>query len=128
MTVAKATPERARDWRPAFLAALSRTPNVSAACEAAGINRRTAYRHRQEDEEFALAWHDAINVSLDELEAALMERAVKNDTPAAIFLLKAHRREQYGDKLDLNRSGRIGHDVTGMSLEQLERLADQLAD
>jgi hypothetical protein len=121
------TTQRARDWQPAFIETLRVVPNVSAACKAVGISRNAAYRARQEDEEFALAWHDAINVSLDELEAALMARAIKQDTQAAIFLLKAHRRDTYGDNLKLEHSGRLQHDLQALSVEELERLADGLA-
>lgn len=128
-TGANATPKkraRVRNWKPAFLAALAAWPDVSKACEAAGISRRTAYRERQADEDFALAWHDAINVSLDQVEAALIERALKSDTTAAIFLLKSHRRDVYGDNLKLEHSGRIGHDLEGLTDEQLDKVAQGL--
>ena len=133
MTDPNATPKkratrqkRTRNWKPAFLAALAAWPDVSKACEAAGISRRTAYRERQRDEDFALAWHDAINVSLDQVEAALIERALKSDTTAAIFLLKSHRRDVYGDNLKLEHSGRIGHDLEGLDDEQLDKVIQGL--
>ena len=118
--------KRTRNWKPAFLTALAAWPDVSKACEAAGISRRTAYRERQADEDFALAWHDAINVSLDQVEAALIERALKSDTTAAIFLLKSHRRDVYGDNLKLEHSGRVAHDLEGMDDDQLRRVAQGL--
>ena len=45
-----------------------------------------------------------------------------------IFLLKGKRPEVYRENVKVEHSGKIAHDVTGMSLEELERLADQLAD
>lgn len=131
-TGANATPKkrarRTKNWKPAFLTALAMWPDVSKACEAAGISRRTAYRERQADEDFALAWHDAMNVSLDKVEAALIERALKSDTTAAIFLLKSHRRDVYGDNLKLEHSGKITHDLETLDDEQLDKVIAGLED
>jgi hypothetical protein len=39
------TPKKAAgEWGPAFLAALSKSANVRAACQAAGISREAAYK------------------------------------------------------------------------------------
>lgn len=120
----RATPKR--DWRPTFLEALAQHPDVSKACATAGINRTTAYRARQADEDFAIAWSDAHAKSLDELEAALFARAVDSDTTAAIFLLKSHRPDVYGDRQRIEHSGSIKTDLQSMSVEDLQALADGL--
>jgi hypothetical protein len=48
-----------------FIAELAAGRTVSDAARAAGIPRRTAYDIRQRDEDFALAWHDAIEEGTD---------------------------------------------------------------
>ena len=117
----------ALDWTPKFLASLSASPNVTEACRAAGISRMGAYKRRNQDEEFAASWDDALEQSTDALIGEMYRRAFKgcernvyyrgdvcgklveySDT-LAIFLAKAHRPEVYGDKLrqEVATSGEI---------------------
>jgi hypothetical protein len=51
-----------RKWYAAFLPALAKTLSVTIACKAAGINRRTAYDHREADPEFVekFQWNAAV--------------------------------------------------------------------
>ena len=139
------TPQKG-GWHPAFLEALSSGMSITAAAKHAGVGRRTAFDHRQRDEEFALAWHEAAEAGADLLEDEARRRAAEgtlkpvyqggklvgeirefSDT-LLIFLLKGKRPEVYRENVKVEHSGKIAHDVTGMSLEELERLADQLAD
>lgn len=115
----------AREWKPDFLAALTLSPNVTAACREAGITRKGAYLARQSDPEFAAAWDSALDESTDELVGEMYRRAVQgtkkpvyqggelvghiqeySDT-LAIFLAKCHRRDVYGDqvKADVTSQG-----------------------
>lgn len=64
------------DWTESFLEALRHMPVVRAGCEAAGINRSTAYRLRETDPEFAQAWDDAMEAGIDRAENAALQRAV----------------------------------------------------
>lgn len=115
-----------RAWVPAFLDALSKVPNVSAAASAAGVSRPVVYEHRNADSEFAAAWDDALEQSTDELVGECYRRARHgcekpvfhqgeqcgtvreySDT-LAIFLLKAHRRSVYGDKQAVEHTGANG--------------------
>jgi hypothetical protein len=57
-------------WQPAFLAALRETGNVRVACQAARVERGTAYAARRRSERFAQAWDAAVEESGDVLEAA----------------------------------------------------------
>lgn len=90
-----ATLEKEREWFPRFLAVLRNTANVRAACEAAKIDRRTAYRNRDENPSFKERWDEAIEDACDSLEAAAWLRAKRNDSTLMIFLLKAHRPGKY---------------------------------
>lgn len=64
------------DWKPAFLAALREMPIVRHACEAVQINRTTAWRAREADEEFAAAWDEALEEGIDRAEQAAFTRGV----------------------------------------------------
>ena len=99
-----------------FLAALTETVNVTLACRRAGIPRRTVYDWREQDEAFARKWDAALDEGIDLLEAELQRRAFEGvERPVyykgeqcgtwrhysdalAMFLLKAHRPEKYGNR------------------------------
>lgn len=63
-------------WKNAFVAALRHMPVISHACNAVGIERSTAYRARENDEQFAKDWDDAIETGIDRAEQAALTRAV----------------------------------------------------
>lgn len=73
------------DWKPAFLATLAKTANVSASAEAAGIHRDTAYHAREtegrdgadlvEAQAFANVWDEALEIATDALELEARRRA-----------------------------------------------------
>lgn len=46
--------------REAFLVALASGLSVTSAAALAGVARRTVYRHRERDSDFAQAWEDAV--------------------------------------------------------------------
>lgn len=96
----------ARDWYKPFLKALSEEPNVSRACKEARVPRSTAYHAREEDAKFRQAWDEAIDDGVDVLEQEARRRALTGSDTLMIFLLKAYRRERFGDKatIDLNVS------------------------
>jgi hypothetical protein len=104
-------PARARTrtgaWRAVFLRALAKTPSVTVACKTAGVNRRTAYDHRERDAEFAEQWDSALHESLDVLEHEIYQRALKDDSQLAMFLLRAHRPSIYRE------TARIEHGLLG---------------
>jgi len=109
-----ATAHSAGEWCPVFLEALRAMPVVRLACEHAGISRKTAYQWREQNAEFREQWNDAIEDGIDMVEAQVHARARQTDTRAAIFLLKSHRRELYGDKVDVDVSG-------SLSIEEVRR-------
>lgn len=114
-----------REWVSDFLASLSLSPNVAEACREAGITRKTAYDLRKADPSFAEAWDLALDESTDDLVGECYRRARcgveepvhykgervdtirKYSDTLAMFLLKAHRRHVYGDKLDNQLSGDV---------------------
>jgi hypothetical protein len=103
----KRTPRaRTRIWQRAFLAALRKVPNVKAACAIAGITRRGAYDARDSDAEFRTAWLHALGESIDRVEAKVFQQAIEGDPQLAMFLLKSHKREVYGDVSRMEIDGR----------------------
>ena len=91
---------RLRQWSPKvearFLAALSATCNVKAACREVGMAFSSAYAHRKRWPGFARAWAEALEVGYGRLESALITNAR--------FYLDPHE-EQLPDEL-----------LTGMSV------------
>ncbi len=119
------TPEKGA----AFLAALTEGLSITAACEAAGIARRTVYNWRDADPDFAAAWDEAIDAGTDRLEDEARRRALEgSDKPVfykggevgaireysdtlMIFLLKARRPEKFRERHDVNHTGSIAVEV-----------------
>jgi hypothetical protein len=69
------TPKKRPRWSKAFLVALAQLGNVRFACEAAQIDRRTAYYLRDADPIFAEEWSTALEESADLLEQEARRRA-----------------------------------------------------
>jgi hypothetical protein len=109
----KKTPPRAcgikreRDWKGKFLKAFAEEGRVGIACEIAGITRATAYRHRQQDEDFALAWSEVERQFLENLERTAYVRALEGSDRLIEFLLKSRLPDVYGDKQRIQHSGQI---------------------
>ncbi|MEX6723382.1 hypothetical protein [Parapedomonas caeni] len=99
--------------RETFIARLAESGNVTAAAKAARMPRSAAYRLRRTSAPFAAAWDEAIQVALDALEAAMLERAINGvektvyyggqqcgtvrhySDAAAMFILRSRRPEIY---------------------------------
>lgn len=101
------TPEKGREWWPRFLAALRNSANVRAACTAAGIERKTAYRNRDRYKGFAKAWDEAMEDACDVLEAEAWQRARSTSDLLLIFLLKAHRPGMYRETIKQQHEGGV---------------------
>lgn len=110
----------------AFLDALAQTASVTAACEIAGIGRRSVYEWREEDKEFATRWEAALELGTDALEDEAVRRAREgvnkpvfhrgevcghvreySDT-LMIFMLKARRPEKFRDNAAVQVTGKDG--------------------
>lgn len=101
--------------------------NVTEAAKAAGVDRRTINRWRQDDPAFAAAWESASEEAWDRLEREALRRAVDGwDDPVfyegvqvgsrkvysdrlAELVIKAKRAKEYREKptLDVNLSGNV---------------------
>lgn len=100
--------------RQAFLTALAQLGVVTAAAEAAGINRVTAWRWREADEEFAKAWDDAIEQAADRIELEAHRRAVVGfEEPVVHKGVLSYRTERYVDEETKEERWRVVLDDRG---------------
>jgi hypothetical protein len=104
-------PSRARTrlgkWHETFLETLRRVPNITLACKAAGVSRRTAYDHREQRPAFREAWDEALAKSVDAVETRAWQMAMEGDSRLIEFILKAHRPEKYRDRAEVAVAGGI---------------------
>lgn len=108
-------------WHSVFVAALASSGVVRVACQTAGVDRSTAYRHRADDPAFADAWDGAMDDAMDTMEAEARRRAIEGTRKPVyykgvrcgsireysdvllIFMLKGHRPERFRDNFDLRK-------------------------
>lgn len=57
-----------KPWQGPFLKALSTIPDIAAAVRVSGVGRRTAYRYRENDPDFAAAWDEALEIARDGIQ------------------------------------------------------------
>jgi hypothetical protein len=103
------------------IAAFVEKGNVSAACRAAGIGRRTWYDWLESDEAFATRAIEAREEVVDELVEEAVQRAKDGSDTLLIFLLKAYRRAEYGDR-------QVVTIVSPQIRERLERQSEIIAE
>ena len=90
-----------RDWKPAFIAALRECGVVRKASEAAHINRTTAYKAADIDEEFNTAWRAAEQDFVDLVETEVVRRAFAGSDRLLELLLKSRRPHTYRSNYDV---------------------------
>lgn len=109
-----------------FLEVLSETANVSKAAKAIKMSRQYMYQVREQDEEFAAAWDEAVKLGTAALEDEAVRRAKDgtlkpvfyrgekvgtvreySDT-LLIFLLKARDPDKYADRVKQELTGKGG--------------------
>lgn len=139
------TPQKAEEWKPAWLEAFSRLGMVMAACKDVGVGRTTVYEARQQDEAFAVAWADVEQATTERMEREAYRRAVEgvrkdifyrdqvigeersySDT-LLIFMLKARRPDVYRENVKVEHSGKVGHDLSTLPAEELEAIVSGLS-
>jgi hypothetical protein len=125
-------------WHDGFFAALAETGNVTKACKAVRIERKTVYKARDRDPAFRACWAEALDEAADRLEEEARRRAHdglirykfrRDGTPLLhpttgepyyeldysdtllIFLLKGCRPEKYRERQDVSVTGQGGGPV-----------------
>lgn len=109
-----------------FLEHLATSLDVTASARAAGHHRASFYRLRDDDEDFATAWQEALDEATDALEARLYKIAsegaeervydaagdlvssrIRDDAKSILAQLAAHRPERYSERRRLELSGAV---------------------
>ena len=121
--------KRIRNWKPKFCEILEQRYSVSAACDALGISRSAAYRHRREDTKFAADWDQAWNRIIDKLEQVTLDRAINGwkeevyqsgelvgykrrfSNALMIFMLKCNRGEKFKETGEMRLTGADGEAI-----------------
>ncbi len=116
----QASHEIAHPKKRAALEAYGKLGSITAACEAAGVHRRTHYDWLEADEAYAEAFTQARGVAADSLEAEAISRArdgwrepvyqggkmvgtiLKKSDTLLIFLLKGLRPEKFRDRHEVS--------------------------
>lgn len=111
--------------RQKFLETLRQTGQVREAVKAAKACDSTFYMIRQREPDFAAAWEEALQIGLDRLQDEAIRRAIDGSEEPVFYkgqqvatvrkysdrlltvLLKAHRPERYGDKVDVGVSDEL---------------------
>lgn len=130
-TQQNATPKKEAEYKPrvwmkAFITTLSLRAIVSHACNAARIDRATAYRAKETDPVFAQAWDEAVEVAADTLEDEAWRRATEGvEKPVGfyqgaaaeyvreysdvllMFMLKGARPNKYRENVKLEHGGKL---------------------
>jgi hypothetical protein len=103
------------DWKPPYLAALREIPVVAHGCKAVGIERSTAYRAREADEDFAKAWDEAMEEGVDRAEQEAFRRGIVGfEEPVIDKGRVAYRYERYEEE-----------DVNGIKQEKWRMCLDE---
>lgn len=103
-----------------FLEALAEDGNVSRASTVAGFDRKTAYRKREVDHNFAEAWDNALAIAADRLEAEALRRAAHGVTKPLYY--QGQPVYLYRTVVDENKQPVLGED--GRELREAVRDAE----
>jgi len=98
------TLESNREAMDRFLEKLRESGDVSLSARAAGISRSTVYDWRRKWKTFEGEWDDAKEEGVDGLEGEAWRRARKHSDRLLMFLLKAYRRDVFGDQVKVDQS------------------------
>ncbi len=100
-------------------AILTSSFSISASLRKVNINRATFDRWIREDREFARLVTEVNEIKADFFESHLVRLVKSGDTAATIFANRTFNRERgYGEKIDVNMSGRVDHriDISDLDL------------
>lgn len=91
-----------------------------AAAEAAGHPREVFARHRQADEDFAIACLNAYEAGTDTIEDLLRKSCLDGNVTAQIFALKNRRPDRWRDRHEVKHEGIPAPDVQRLVLQVAE--------
>jgi ACT domain-containing protein len=108
-----------------LLAKLEKTPIIEAACKAVGLPRSTYYRWRKDDEKFADACDETIELSIgriNDLAESQLINAIKEQNMSAITFWLKHHHKAYRSKLQIDaRVSSVKQELTPEQAEIVSR-------
>ena len=111
-----------------ILAQLAKTPIVEAACKQIDLPRSTYYRWRKEDEAFAEACDETIELSvgrINDLAESQLINAIKDRNMSAITFWLKHHHKSYETRVRLD--AHVEHEVQELTPEQEQLISRALA-
>jgi hypothetical protein len=120
------------DWTARFLEVFRQTGTVRLSADAAGIDRDTAYKRRRRDPRFAARWERAEQDGVDVLAAEARRRGLGGSDQLLMFLLRAHRPDVYGPRVDVavtlrSRAEAIAT-AAGLDVDELLAEAERISE
>lgn len=97
--------------------------NLDSIARAAGIGPSTLRDWRANDPEFDAAIEQAREGAIDVIEGTVLDKA-KDDARIALAVLKARRRDTYGDRPKVELTGADGGPLTTVALDKVASLSD----
>lgn len=88
-----------------LISQLAKTPIIEAACKHAGLPRSTYYRWRKDDEAFADACDETIELSIgriNDLAESQLINAIKDQNMGAITFWLKHHHHSYRNRLEVD--------------------------
>ncbi len=114
-------------YKERLLEQLQKTPIVEAACKKIGLPRSTYYRWRKDDEDFADACDETIELSIgriNDLAESQLINAIKEQNMSAITFWLKHHHSGYRNKLQID--ARVSSVQQELTPEQAEIVSNAL--
>lgn len=122
---------RAAEIKTRFLAAIQLGVSVVEAARWVGISRRTLYRWRHSDPEFALAWDNPVkeNPMVLSLEFEAFKRALNGNDRLLVFLLRSYHPDIFNERRRIELRDREAREESDAALmAKLEQLWQEEAE
>lgn len=110
-----------------LLVQLAKTPIIEAACKQVGLPRSTYYRWRKEDEAFAEACDETIELSIgriNDLAESQLINAIKDRNMSAITFWLKHHHKSYETRVKVDAL--VEHEMQELTPEQEQLISRAL--
>ena len=111
-----------------FLAAHKLGMSVVDASRLAGVERRTIYRWRDKDPEFAKAWREARRGLVEDLEMEAYKRAFGGNDRLLMFLLKSYKPVTYNQRQQQAKNRQQQAESAGDKDKDLAELVERVRE